>query len=168
MQLLKLTSYASLFITLLVLVTSCEKDFEKDKGGVLYKKSEIPLTGAQSVPANNSTGLGQLSVTYSKGSKTLSYSFTWSGLRDTISGVALHGPSPSGYASAIKQNFTAFGSDLKANQRTYPYQGGSYSGFVAVDDQIIKEQEILNSLYYISIRTKAFPGGEIRAQVRFQ
>jgi hypothetical protein len=188
MQLLKLTVISCLFSSLFILGTSCEKDSEKQKGERLYKKTEIPMTGAQAVAltspgvGTSSPALGLLSVTYSKDARLLTYSFTWSALTDTITSMSLLGPAPVGYPSGtIKQALPGFGSDLKANQKTYPFQGGSYSGTLTVDDLVVKEQDILNQMYYIVIRTKAFPGtlngaltgpsnggGEIRAQVKFQ
>ena len=170
MQLLKLTVFSSLFIVLLLTIASCEKDSEKKKGGRLYVKSGIPVTGAQAVPASNSTGTGALSVNYSRDTRTLSYTFNWTGLKDTITGAAIHGPAPAGYASAtIRQALTGFVADIKTNQKNFPYQGGSYTGSVFVDDVVIKEQDLLNQLYYISVRTKAFPStGEVRAQIVFQ
>jgi len=127
------------------------------------------MTGAQSVPLSTSPAIGTLNVNYSKDGKTLNYNFTWTGLRDTITGIAIHGPAPVGYASAtIKQALPGFGSNLKTNQASYPYQGATYTGSVVVDDVAIVEQDLLNHLYYISIRTKAHPTGEIRGQIRFQ
>lgn len=169
MQLLKLTALSSIILSLAFTFSSCEKDVEKQRGGRYFTKSDIAMTGAQSVPVSTSPAIGTLNVNYSKDGKTLNYNFNWTGLRDTITGIAIHGPAPVGYASAtIKQALPGFGSDLKANQRTYPYQAGSYTGSVVVDGAAILEQDLLNHLYYISIRTKAHPTGEIRAQIRFQ
>jgi len=170
MQLLKLTALSSLLFSLALSFSSCEKEEEKERGGRLYVKSDIPMTGAQAVPATNSNGLGTLNVSYSKDGKVLNYNFSWTGLKDTITGIAIHGPAPTGYASAtIKQALPGFSSNLKNNQAAYPYQAGTYSGYVLVDDVAIVEQDLLNHLYYISIRTKAHPAtGEIRGQIRFQ
>jgi len=163
---LKLTAIPALLFTVL-LATSCEKDDLDPKAD--YAKTAIPMTGAQVVPASTSPGTGSLDVSYSIKNKILSYTFTWSGLRDTITGVAIHGPAPTGYASAtIKQALPGFGSDLKANQATYPFQGGKYTGTVVIDNVVLKEQDLLNHLYYLNIRTKAGPAGEIRGQIRFQ
>ncbi|SRR5690606_3389558 len=168
MQLLKLTALTSLLISLAIGFSSCEKEEEKEKVH-LYVKSDIPMTGAQSVPASVSPGLGTLNVSYSKSAKILVYDFNWTGLKDTITGISIHGPAPTGYASpTIKQNLPGFSSNLKNNQASYPYQAGSYSGTLLVDDVNVREQELLNHLYYLSIRTKAHPTGEIRGQIRFQ
>jgi hypothetical protein len=170
MQLLKLTALSSLFLGLIVSFTSCEKESEKQRGGRLYVKSDITMTGAQAVPASNTAGIGSLNVSYSKDTKILSYDFTWTGLKDTITGIAIHGPAPTGYASAtIKQALPGFSSNLKTNQANFPYQAGKFTGTLLVDDFAVIEQDLLNHLYYISVRTKAHPAtGEIRGQIRFQ
>jgi hypothetical protein len=174
MQLLKLTVLTSLLFAFAFSFTSCEKEAEKKKNGNLYSKTDIPMTGAQSVPATPSTATGTLAVTYNKNSKVLAYTVSWTGLTDTIRAVEIYGPAPSGYASAtVKQAIPVFTTNLKTNQASYPYQAGSFSGSVFADEVVIKEQDILNHLYYISIRTKAYGAsaglpGEIRGQIRFQ
>jgi len=36
-----------------------------------------------------------------------------------------------------------------------------------VDEVLITEENLLNGVYYVSIRTAAFPLGELRAQIKF-
>ena len=174
MQFLKLTILSSLLFAFALSFTSCEKEDEKKKGGSIFSKTEIPVTGAQSVPATPSTATGSLSVTYNKASRQLSYTVTWTGLTDTIRAIEIYGPAPTGYGSAtVKQASPGFSSNLKTNQANFPYQAGSYTGSLFADEVVIKELDILNHLYYLSIRTKAYgaaPGapGEIRGQIRFQ
>jgi hypothetical protein len=112
--------------------------------------------------------VGSLNVYYSRGLGSLTYTFTWTGLSDTIKSATLWGPAPVGYGTTtVKQVIPGF-SDFKTNQKNYPYQGGSYTGSVVVDNVVIKEQELLNHLYYITLNTKTYTNGEIRGQVRFQ
>lgn len=169
MKFLKLTALIPVSLALCTVLSSCEEDSELDRVNA-YVKTDIPLTGAQVAPVpTNSTAIGSLDVGYDKRHKVLNYDLTWTGLRDTIIGVTIFGPAPVGYASAsVKQAVPAFTADLKANQRNFPYAGGSYKGSVNVDDVVVKEQDLLNFYYYIVIRTKAFPTGEIRAQIKFQ
>ncbi|MCE2704544.1 MAG: hypothetical protein LW624_03650 [Terrimonas sp.] len=44
---------------------------------------------------------------------------------------------------------------------------GTYSGRLFVDEVLITEENLLNGVYYVSIRTAAFPLGELRAQIKF-
>lgn len=159
MQLLKLSAF-SLFI--LIFAVSCEKEVEKEKV-TDYAKSEIPMTGAQETPATPSTGQGSLDVFYSKSTKVLQYTFRWNGLADTITGIHIHGLAPTGYAAGIVQNILT-----TKNEAVFPFRGGSYTGTLLVDGAKVKEEDLLNHLYYLNIHTKTYPAGEIRGQVRFQ
>jgi hypothetical protein len=116
MRLLKLTALSILFIVITSLITSCEKDpdgRELDR----FVKTEIPMTGAQETPANPSVAQGSLDVNYTKGSKVLSYSFRWSGLADTITGIHIHGLAPTGYAAGIVQNILT-----SKNEAVFPFR----------------------------------------------
>jgi len=165
MRLLKLTALSSLLLALAVTFTSCERDNEKKKT-VEYIKTGIPMTGAQeNNPANVSTALGALDVWYSKNNKVLNYKVTWNGLTDTIIGIHIHGLAPVGYNAGIIQNILALNSK---NEALYPYRGGSFTGTFNVDGVVVKEENLLNGLYYLNIHTKTYPGGEIRGQIKFQ
>lgn len=171
MQLLKLTVLSSLLFAFAVSFTSCEKDSERAKV-LIYTKSDIPMTYAQVVPliGTPSNALGSLSVIYNKTSQILNYSFNWTGLSAPPSNIAIYGPAPTGYAAASKQVILA-----SANPTTYPATG-SYTGSVYVfqaypeyvADGVLNEQDLLNHLYYIAIKTPSYPQGEIRGQIRFQ
>lgn len=159
MKWIKLTAISlSLFATLLTL-NSCEKDAEAKKA-VLFAKTEIPMTGAQVVPANASPALGKLDVTYIKGTKSLSYKFTWGGLTGNPTGIGIHGLAPIGYGASATPIQVIPITGLTANS--------SYSGNLLVDGVAVKEENLLNGLYYVMIKTAANPNGEIRAQIIFQ
>lgn len=172
MKLFQLTAF-SLLLLGTTIFSSCEKDDDASDKPKEHVKGDIALTGAQSVPATTSPATGTLWVSYSEKTHMLDYEFNWAGLRDTIVGISIHGPAPMSFASAtVKQllpGFTNSAANLKPNQAAYPYLGGSYKGSVLIDGANLKQEELLNMLYYISIRTKAFPTtGEIRAQIRFR
>ena len=165
MQLLKLTVLSSFLFAIAFSFTSCEKDAEKKKTQE-FLKSGLPMTAAQENNPNNvSTALGSLDVYYAKNSKILSYKFTWQGLTDTIVGIHIHGLAPAGYNAGIVQNILPLN---QKNEPMFPFRGGSYSGTFNVDGVVVKEENILNGLYYLNIHTKTYTGGEIRAQIRFQ
>lgn len=164
MKLLKLTAYCS-FLFVILLTTSCEKEAELKKVNV-YTKDDIIMTGAQNRPVSTSTGSGTLSVYYDKRSRSLGYKITWFGLSGNPTGISLYGAAPEGYM-AFNSNLTP-ASPIFSASTTGLTASGSISGFIYVDNVAIKEQTLLNQLYYFSIRTAAWPGGEIRGQVKFQ
>ncbi|MFN4315017.1 MAG: CHRD domain-containing protein [Chitinophagaceae bacterium] len=195
MKLFRLTAMATVCLGLITGFTSCEKDSEKDKVN-LYQKSDIPMTGAQVAPNGTpSAGLGSLTVSYDKRQKQLNYSISWSGLSDSVVAVRVNGPAPIGFP-ALNPAFTGANPTSYATtpyvvlqqftgQTSAPFRplypgAGTYSGTLQVDNVKVREQDLLNGLYYITIHTKtilpvASPGnlyyrwfGEIRGQIVFQ
>ena len=160
----KLTAL-SLLLSCFVLFNSCEKDAERNKV-MIYAKSGIVMSAAQETPANASPALGSLNVNYNKGSHTLTYQFSWSGLTGPVSVFHIHGLAPVGYAAAVFQTFTTSG--IVPCTAGGPTSCGSYSGTLFVDEVAIKEKDLLNGFYYVNIHTATNPGGEIRGQIRFQ
>jgi hypothetical protein len=191
MKFLKLTALSLLSLSFIVSMTSCEKDSEKDRVNK-YTKSDIVVSGANIFPASPSPGLGKLTVNYDKRSKQLSYSLTWTGLTDSVIAIRINGPAPVGFnslnAGFTGANPTAFATTpynviqaiLPSGSRPLYPSTGSYSGTLAVDGFKVKEADLLNNLYYLTIHTKTIlPGsppnslffrwfGEIRAQIVFQ
>lgn len=164
MKLLKLTALCfSLFAILLT--SSCEPENELKKVNV-FTKDDLRMTGAQNRPISTSNATGSLSVYYDKRTKYLNYRISWTGLSGAPTGIGMYGPVPEGYM-ALTPTLTPATPVFSAST-TGLTASGSISGFILVDDVAIKEQSLLNYLYYFSIRTAAWPGGEIRAQVKFQ
>jgi hypothetical protein len=192
MNFFKLTASASLCVALSAAIISCQKDDIKDRENA-YAKSDILMTGAQISPsASPSTGTGKLTVNYDKRTKVLNYVITWSGLSDSIIAIRVNGPAPVGFSSLNP----AFTGASPTSFTTTPYNviqqftgtapkamlaaSGTYTGTLSVDDVKVKEQDLLNSLYYVTLHTKttlpiAAPGsflyrwfGEVRAQITFQ
>ena len=157
MKLMKLTALPSLLFATLFILSSCVKDADENKV-VQYQKSGIVLSGAQEIPANTSTALGTMEVLYRKDTKTLTYKVSWSGLTGPVTAMHIHGQAPTGFAAGVFQGFTVTG--LLAS--------GSYSGSLLIDGVAIKEENLLNGLYYWNIHTTTYGGGEIRGQIRFQ
>lgn len=131
---------------------SCEEDLET------LSKSQT-MTGAQQVPAVVSSGTGTLAFTYNKSTRTLTYNATWSGLTDSVNNMSINGPAVRGQSGGILQSFT-----LSTVQRR---KQGTFSGNVYIDEQVFKEADLLAGKYYLNIRSKAFPNGEIRGQFEF-
>jgi hypothetical protein len=162
MKLLKLTAFCSL---LFVILSSCEKEAELQKVNV-FTKDDIIMTGAQNRPVSTSTGSGLLSVYYDKRAKSLGYKITWFGLSGNPTGISLYGPAPEGYI-AFNNNLTPASPVFNATV-TGLTASGTITGGIYVDNIVVKEQSLINNLYYFTIRTAAWPGGEIRGQVKFQ
>jgi hypothetical protein len=165
MKLLKLTAYFSLFFVILM-TTSCEREAELRKAN-FFSKDELPMTGAQERPIiSSSTATGTLSVSYDKRVKYLNYKISWTGLTGAPASIGIYGPVPEGYAA-----LTAVGG-LASPIWNIPVTGltatGSISGSVLVEEAAVKEQTLLNHLYYVNIRTSAWPAGEIRSQIKFE
>lgn len=163
MKLLKLTVLPiSLFAFVL---SSCEPDAEQ-KRVTDFSKSGIIMSGAQEFPANNSTAIGTLDVFYTKETRLLSYTFRWSGLTGPVIASHIHGVSPLGYNAGVVQTFN-LANIVRCNAASTT-ACGSYSGTFLVDGVVVKEEDLLNGMYYVNVHTSAFPGGEIRGQIRFQ
>lgn len=195
MKLFKLTALASLCFALTSTIISCEKDSEKDKVNA-YSKSDIPVTGAQVAPvASPTAGLGSLSVSYDKRVGIINYSLTWSGLSDSVIAIRVCGPAPVGYP-ILNPSFTGAnptgitttpyivlqelnGVTTQAPTKAFRPSTGSYTGTLLVDGVKVRQQDLLNGLYFITVHTKttlpvsgsgAFLYrwfGEIRGQIRF-
>lgn len=160
MKLIKLTAFSFILFTSVLSFSSCEKSNEVKKSN-RYEKSDIPMTGAQVIPNSTSNALGKLRVGYIKGTGQLSYNVSWSGLTGNPTGFGIYGLAPIGYAvSPASPVQTISTSGLTTT--------GSYSGTLTVDGVVVKEENIINGLYYVMIRTAANPAGEIRGQVKFQ
>ncbi|MCY7309711.1 MAG: CHRD domain-containing protein [Bacteroidota bacterium] len=169
MKLIKLTVLTSLLFVLVFSMTSCEKNAEK-RTTTDYEKTGIILSGAQETPAVPSPALGTMDVRYSKETRTLTYKVTWSGLTDSVSLIHIHGLAPSGFAAGIVQNIVHTSNSIfpqRTNGRFTFLRSGTISGTLLADGVAVKEQDILNGVYYMNIHTPAYPGGEIRGQINF-
>jgi hypothetical protein len=132
-----------------------------------FSKLQIPLTGAQETPATNSAGLGKMDVHYSKETRTLTYTVSWSGLTGPVAAMHIHGPAPIGYAAVPVQNIITSSNGIFKPGPTYG-TSGTVSATLIADNIAIKESDILNGFYYVNIHTSSFPNGEIRGQIVFQ
>ncbi|MEN9549988.1 MAG: hypothetical protein RIR12_2579 [Bacteroidota bacterium] len=183
MRLIKLTAFGSLILAGLVMLSSCEREAEEKKT-YLYAKSGIVMSSAQETPAVSSAGLGTMDVSYTKKTKLLSYKVTWTGLTDSVTAMHIHGLAPVSYAATIVQhiisgvgaaatptvgtNGAQHSAQLPTSTALRFSKTGTISGTLLVDGNIVKEEDLLNGMYYINIHTKAFGGGEIRGQIKFQ
>jgi hypothetical protein len=167
MKLIRLTALTSIVLAFIITLVSCEKIAEEKKTSD-YEKKGIIMTGSNEVPASTSTALGNLDVTYSKETRTLNWSVTWSGLTGPVSLMHIHGVAPKGFTASPVQNIiTPSNGIFLPNATTFPATG-KLSGTMQVDGVIVKEADLLNGMYYLNIHTAAWPNGEIRGQIEFQ
>jgi hypothetical protein len=146
---------------------SCYKNAEKKKT-TDYEKKGILMTAAQENPANSSTALGIMDVSYSKETRLLTWSVTWTGLTGAVSLMHIHGLAPKGFNASVVYNIIAASNALATPNATLYPATGKFSGTMLADGFVVKEQDLLNGLYYMNIHTAANGGGEIRGQIEFQ
>ncbi|TCJ17438.1 CHRD domain-containing protein [Flaviaesturariibacter flavus] len=149
-------------VSALVIAVSCKKSEEV----VTYVGNGLPLNSNQvvPVPATPSPASGSLNATYDKNTRTLSYSVTWSNTNDSVTAIRLHGPAEPGFAGAIVQAFINSTSSQSVPPRR---KTGSFSTSVSVDNVLVKEDDILNDLYYVAVYTKSSGAApELRGQIR--
>ena len=156
MKYIKPTAYILFLFSFLFSITACEKDTNK-KVQSEFTVSNVVMNSAQETPANASTATGNLNYSYTRETHILSYNFSWTGLTGVPVAMHIHGLAPKGFAASVFQTFTGFKSAT----------AGSYTGTLLIDGVSIKEQDLLNGLYYVNIHTAANPGGEIRGQISF-
>lgn len=130
-------------------------DFNKHCDEVMVKKG-IVVCGSYEVPKNSSKGSGILDLAYNRTKKELTYSITWKGLSGNAIAAHIHGEAAQGVNAPVKHPIAI---PLTAS--------GTYTEKIMVDENEIKEAGLLNGLYYLNIHTALFPGGEIRAQLKF-
>jgi hypothetical protein len=164
---MRLTAFPIIIIAFIITLASCRRDDIEHQN--LYQKSNIVMSGAQEVPANPSSALGKLNVSYSRLSKTLSYNFSWTGLTGPVTVFHIHGLAPVGFTAGVFQTFTpASIVPCKVNGVPGPTTCGSYSGTLFIDGVAIKEADLLNGMYYVNIHTATYGGGEIKGQIDFE
>ncbi len=167
MKLIKLTAFTSLIFAFVFGFSSCEKIAEKKKT-TDYQKNGILLTAAQETPANTSTAIGIMDVSYSKETRIMNWSVTWTGLTGPVTLMHIHGLASPGYVASPVLNIIAASNALATPNATLYPATGKFSGTMLADGFVVKEQDLLNGFYYMNIHTAANGGGEIRGQIVFQ
>jgi hypothetical protein len=187
MKLIKLSALPLLFCC--ILASSCEKEYNEN--GTEYVKNDLPVTGAQVSPqASPSSGTGKLTASYSKRTKLLTYSLTWSGLSDSVMAIRISGPAPVGYgafragyapAAATADTTTPYNvlqqvtGTLLTSANTSQFVStkklpatGSYTGTILIDGVKFKEVDLMNGLYFITIHSKTILPGTAPANLFYR
>lgn len=161
---MRLTALSLITIALITVFVSCRRDDVEHQN--LYMKTNVVLSGAQETPGTPTSATGTMDVSYSRLSKTLSYTVRWSGLTGPVASMHIHGLAPAGFAAPVFQTFTV--ASIRPCTTGGPTSCGSYTGTLFIDGVAVKEADLLNGMYYVNIHTATYPGGEIRGQIVFQ
>jgi hypothetical protein len=140
---------------LILAAISCKKD---RNSFTLRSNDNILLNGAQVSSTNTSSGSGKLQASYNGKTRLLSYTVNWTGLTGNVTAVRIQGPADPGFNAPIIQTFTLNTSGAS----------GSYTNNLYVDGFAVKEEDLLNGKYFMTIYTSGFPAGEIRGQIVFK
>ena len=115
----------------------------------------ITLSGGQEVPANLSTGIGNLTGSYNDATNTLNFTVVFNGLASPTTVAQFHAPAaPGGNAPAVI-TFAGFPTG---------FTSGSYSNSYVLT--AAQETQLYAGLWYVNIYTSASSGGEIRGQLK--
>lgn len=115
----------------------------------------VLMDGLQEVPPNASPASGVITGNYDDVTNSLAFNVNWSGLLGTTSAAHFHGPAIPGVNAGVQIGWTGFPTGVTS---------GTYSNTFALT--AVQEGDLLNGLWYANIHTQAFPGGEIRGQLR--
>ncbi|GAB3168588.1 CHRD domain-containing protein [Telluribacter humicola] len=148
-----LSTFLSVII-LISLLSGC-KDHEFDN---VVSQTGLALSPLQEVPQKNSPATGTATVDYDLGTRMLTFTLTWNNLTGIPTGSHIHGKAARGSNAGILYDFTAMLPKTTS---------GTFTHSVQVDGNMLKQEDLLNGLYYFNIHTAANPGGEIRGQIEF-
>lgn len=118
---------------------------------IAYAADTVALNGTFSVAPNaTSAGMGTVEATLNTGSNELTWKVVYSGLSGPAVAAHFHGPAEPGQNAGVVVGFK-----------------GSVESPIVGQATITPEQanDLLSGKWYVNIHTKAYPGGEIRAQV---
>src|SRR5215208_4769569 len=109
-----LTAFSTILIAFTFTLVSCDRDDIEQQS--IYSKTGVVLSGANEVPANPSTATGTMDFSYSKLSKTLTYTVKWQNLTDSLSLMHIHGLAPAGFNASPVQNIVAASNSIFAQK----------------------------------------------------
>ncbi|HUH32565.1 MAG TPA: CHRD domain-containing protein [Daejeonella sp.] len=138
-----------IFLMCLFVVTSilgCKDDNNPKVKDTLYNY-DVTLSGANEVPPNTSSATGKFVGTYTKSTKVLSFTLSYTGMTATDWHIHKGAPTVSG-AVVIGLNPVVPSPLVKSVTLTAE-----------------QETDLLSGNYYVNIHSATFPGGEIRAQL---
>lgn len=131
----------------LTLTTACKKDEDSPTPAAAPMQVTGTFSGANEVPAVTTSATGNVSATYTKSTKTLTYTVTYAGLTPTAGHFHIGAPGVAGPVVI-----------------TFPYLAYSpITGSTLLTQ--LQEDALLAGNMYANLHTSANSGGEIRANV---
>ncbi|QUD90438.1 CHRD domain-containing protein [Phenylobacterium montanum] len=109
-----------------------------------------PLKGGDEVPANATTGSGQVEASLDTDAKVLSYKVTYSGLTGAATMAHFHGPAAAGANAPPVITMMSLNSPITGSAKL-------------TDAQVA---DLKAGKWYFNVHTQAHPGGEIRGQLK--
>jgi hypothetical protein len=146
------TALAVVGVASLLTFGSCDKDDDDDMPNSKYKLSG-DASGAQEVPAVNTSGTGTLSGSYDTTSKSLIYTVTWTGISGDATVAHFHGPAAPGENAPPMQDLNI----------TMNGTAGTATDTVTATADL--HAALLAGKVYYNVHTADYPDGEIRGQV---
>ena len=113
----------------------------------------VPLTGAQQVPAVQTSGSGTAKISYDPASRVVTWSISYSGLSSPATMAHFHGPAPAGKNAGVEVWLSKKGEAVSS-----PIEGQATLSPAEAKTFLAGEM-------YVNIHTKDHPAGEIRGQV---
>jgi hypothetical protein len=143
---------------LILSLVACKK--EVDRESILYKRfipmdfTQVALVaGAPIFPPSPASG--NMDFFYNSTTKQLTYTIRWTTLSSNPSSITINGPAAVGFN----------GGTIQVVAGALTATSGSISGSLLIDNTLVREQDLLQGLFYATIRTTFYPLGEIRGQV---
>ena len=131
------------------LVAACDNMGMQQQAASTKETYEAHLSGANSVPRNNSNGEGDAKMTLDTATRTLTWKITYKGLSGPATMAHFHGPAAPGTNAGVAVPITVAPNTMEGSAVLTPQQ----------------MEDLQAGRYYINIHTQQFPGGEIRGQV---
>ena len=114
---------------------------------------QVPLTGAQEVPAVDTPAKGMAKLSYDPASRVLTWTVTYSGLSGPATMAHFHGPAAKGENAGVQIWLIEKGKPVES-----PIKGQA----TLTPDQA---KDFAAGKWYVNVHTEQHPGGEIRGYV---
>jgi len=114
---------------------------------------QVPLTGAQEVPAVDTGAKGTAKLSYDPASRVVTWTITYTGLSGPATMAHFHGPAAKGENAGVQIWLTVKGKPVEN-----PIKGQA----ILTPDQA---KDFAAGKWYVNVHTEQHPGGEIRGYV---